>query len=261
MLIGAQVTGRRRQGHGGVRRRAVAAFFSVMMVALLSSAALASPTSQSMTMVVHRGDRSVEVYLSLPAEQVTDTFAVLPEGLTTGDGTVDIETMRMGTWDIGDRLFSSIASHVSGQPVVFEAMSLMVHPEEDVLPFSDPIEGMIAISVCSVPVPDKPPALEDLHLYVGLITYPERPDGPLSLTFPTTGREQLEVQVIEYVDFRRTSRSVHLIADGGELTVPAVSPRARQGLWPLGLGAALVAAVALAMLLGRGQNRFGTVRS
>lgn len=214
-----------------------------------------------MTLVVRRGDRSIEVYLSLPAEHLTDTFAILPKGLTTQDGIVDIDAMRMGTWDIGDRLFSGIDSQVSGQPAVFEAMSPMAHPKDDVLLFSDLIEGMIAISVCSMPAPDSPPALEDLHLYVGLIAYPEHADGPLSLAFPTTGRGQLDVEVIEYVDFKRTAESVHRIDDGGELTIPAVAPPARQGLWPVGLGMGLLAAVALAALF-RGRRRHpGTARS
>ncbi|MEM6461013.1 MAG: hypothetical protein AAF724_03775 [Pseudomonadota bacterium] len=171
------------------------------------------------SVIVDRKSGSVELFLGMPAQDLVDVLAMSPTNLTEADGTVDFASLREGTWDIGDAAFASVNSHLGDELVQFEAMSMMVHPSEDVLPFSDPIDGVLAVSVCSVDAPAKPPRLGDLHSYSGFIAYADDTSRPLQLSFAETGRSEVSVEVLDYNDGELVNRSRHTLADGGTLTI------------------------------------------
>ncbi|MEM1065263.1 MAG: hypothetical protein AAGJ74_07160 [Pseudomonadota bacterium] len=173
-----------------------------------------------MTVLVHRGPDSVELYLSVPAELLPPLFALPNGSIASADGTVDFDGLRNGTWEIGDAAFEKVNTEINGQAVTFEAMSLMVHPETSLLPMSTPIEGMIAIAVCAVPTPATPPVLSDLHTYVGYITYTDTPQGTITLEFPETGRADMSVLVREFENFEFQGAALMRLGDGAALHLP-----------------------------------------
>ena len=241
-----------RPGAHSVPSYVLGMFLLVITIVLL---ALSSPASaRDATVVVHRGDSAVELYFSLPAPSLVSVFGLPPERLEQADGTVDFEPLRLGTWEIGDAAFEGVDARIGGAPAVFEAMSLMVHPANAKLPLRDPVEGMIAISVCTVPQPEMPPSLDELHAYTGYIAYTDAPQGPVLLRLPETGRRTLEVTVLDFTDHRLTGRSEHVVMDGGTLVMaPGQGTIARPELFILAAG--LVAAVGLLIAAGyRGRH-------
>ncbi|MEO0730928.1 MAG: hypothetical protein AAFY64_11145, partial [Pseudomonadota bacterium] len=99
------------------------------------------------TIVVNRGTDAIELYVSIPAEMLVSVFGLPPTRLEGPDGTVDFDSLRLGTWDKGDAVFEKVDASIAGAPAAFEAMSLMVHPNTSMLSMRDPIEGMVAIAV------------------------------------------------------------------------------------------------------------------
>lgn len=196
-------------------------------LALCVPIGLAAPlvTAEEMTLIVERDDSSVAIYFGLPATGMLDVFALPPGALTNEGGQVPFEELRLGTWEIGDALFAPVAASVGGAPAVFEAMSLMVHPTDQRLPLRDPLDGMLAIAVCSVEPPEAP-TLDTLYSYVGLIAYPDDPAAPIGFELPATGRAALEVTVRDFYDGRLWSEANLTVEDGGTLSLGAVTPRA-----------------------------------
>lgn len=197
-----------------------------------------------LTVVVERGETTIEVFFAQPAENLVDVFALPPERLEDDRGIVAFEPLRLGTWLIGDDVIAGTETLVDGKPEVFEAMSLMVHPEDQKLPMYDAFDGFIAIAVCSVEPPEDP-TLDMLYSYVGYIAYPEDPDAPLAFTLPKTGRDAITVEMREFRAGELLSETQVTLADGGAITLdaapePTVSI-AGIGLWAmlagLGLGA------------------------
>ncbi|MEM9047513.1 MAG: hypothetical protein AAGC92_02230 [Pseudomonadota bacterium] len=231
-------------GPFGLGRRRPSAWHRCAALAgfLAGFAALSPVQAGDIQIVIDRGSDSVEVYMAMNAATMSDAFGLPPDLLADERGLVDIEPLRQGTWDIGDALLRNVETRLGDDPTRFEAMSLMVHPAERPLPLDTPIDGMIAIAVCTVPTPETPPSLDDLRAYVGFIAYPVDPDQVVSFTLPAAGRAMLDVTVRDYHKGRLLAASQHKIADGGTLTIVtagAPSP------W---LGFALVAGLGLSGL-------------
>lgn len=239
---------------GAVRRRATETA-RVLRTVLAAFAVLWGSTlhAEEATIVVHRGEDAVEIYFSLPAEMLVSAFGLPPELLEDADGTVDFESLRLGTWDIGDAAFQNVSARINGAPATFEAMSLMVHPNASMLPLSNPIEGMIAIAVCSVPTPAVPPTLNDLRAYVGYIAYTDTPQGPITLDLPETGRGAFSMSVLDYTNFELRETAQIEVADGGQIRLEA-DTAPQQTVW-VGLVAAAIAGIAALFALTRTHAR------
>ncbi len=119
-------------------------------------AALPLRAESGLEMIVDRGDGHVSVFLSMPAPAAVDLFGLPPAALVGADGTVPFDALRLGTFDIGDTLWTDVRATIDGVPATFEAMSLMVHPKDSRAPFDTPLDGIIAIGVCTVPDPNAP---------------------------------------------------------------------------------------------------------
>lgn len=173
--------------------------------------------------VIDRADDYVELYFSAPAETVVDVFGLPPRSLVEADGSVDFDRLRLGTADIGDELFSRVRSSIDGTDVTFEAMSLMVHPIEDKLPLSNPIEGIIAIGVCTTENSETPVGLSQLQAYSGFIASTQNDDGTISVQLPNGGKKVLTVLVRDHTDGRLQREYVTTISADGTLVFPGTT--------------------------------------
>lgn len=222
-------------------------FTRLITIAGICTALATAAPALDVELIVDRDERTIELFMSLPGEAITPLFAVEPKGLVSLDGTVTFDDLRIGTAAQADWLIQKTAFRVAGEPAVFEAMSMMVHPKEDRLPFLDPIEGSIAMSVCNVPDPG-PLTLDLLHTYAGFIAYPTKGYGALALDLPTS--ETLTLTVHEYDRGEFLRKSEILLAPGETLSLEAVSLTDRgvlDGRWAKW---ALAALLGLALLAG-----------
>lgn len=192
--------------------------------ALLALAPPLTASASDVTLVVERGPDTVEIFLGLPAEGLVDYFGLPPERLEDETGEVAFEPLRLGTWAIGDDVFAGVEATIGGAPAIYEAMSLMVHPEDQKLPLWNSFDGMTAIAVCSVEPPENP-TLDRLYSYVGYIAYPAAPDGALTFRLPETGRAALRFEIRDFRDGQLLRESQETVPDGGTLTLAAAPPR------------------------------------
>jgi hypothetical protein len=189
-------------------------------LALLPLGAAAS----DVTMVIERGPTTVEVFLGMPAEGLVDYFGLPPERLEDETGEVAFEPLRLGTWTIGDDVFAGVEARIGGAPASYEAMSLMVHPEDQKLPLYNSFDGMMAIAVCSVEPPENP-TLDRLYSYVGYIAYPGDPNGALQFTLPETGRDALRFEIRDFREGALLAETQVTVPDGGTLALAPAPPK------------------------------------
>lgn len=200
----------------------LAALVAVATVVTMVAAAGIAPVAR-VTLIVERTPRSIEVFVSLPAEAVPGVFGTLPDGLVDPDGTIDLARLRGGTWAATEALARSMNARLDGRPQPLEGMSLMLHPKTQPMSFAGPWDGLVATSVCTALVPSAPPTLADLDLYAGFIAHGVAGFGDLRLGFPATGRPHLRLRVLEYTDGRLRRASWATLADGDLVSLPGTS--------------------------------------
>jgi hypothetical protein len=209
--------------------------------------------AQDMTLVIERGETTVEVFFGLPAEGLVEVFGLPPERLEDQSGQVAFEPLRQGTWLIGDEVISTTDARIGGAEARYEAMSLMVHPEDQKLPLYDLYDGLLAIAVCSVEPPENP-TLANLHAYIGYIAYPEDPNAALSFTLPKTNRGAIEVEIRDFRQGKLLIEETVTLEDGGQIALPAAPAPVNRAT--LGLGAFFGALTVIgALVLGLRARR------
>ena len=202
---------------------------AALLLALMPLQAFAS----SLDIIVLRGEDTIEVFFSAPTRGYIDLFGMSPSMLEEPDGTVDFDALREGTFDMADDIFASVDTWFAGAPVFFEAMSMMVHPIDDRLQFRTPVDGMVAMAVCTVPTPDIPPALDTLWAYSGFITYVDDPSGPVSLELTAMTLPSVEVSVRYFTEEGFVGRETFTHAAGTTLLLG--NPSSAVPLWVLWL--------------------------
>jgi hypothetical protein len=110
--------------------RCVLATFLGLSVA---APALAAP---DVVLIVNRSDTSVELFWSTKGDQISPFLGTSTDWMQDENGFVPFEDLREGTFEGADILFEQVVAMVDGAKAPFEAMSLMVHPEKDALPFA-----------------------------------------------------------------------------------------------------------------------------
>ncbi|MEP5759924.1 MAG: hypothetical protein ABJ327_11590 [Litoreibacter sp.] len=196
--------------------------FSVLSSGLTATALLTTGVqADDLTVVVHRGDDWTELYFAADALTLFNVFDVAPSALTGDSDKVDFGELRTGTAWLGDRLVLDTDISFGKNPVLFEAMSFMVHPVEAKLPITSPYEAMVAIGVCNGPEAGTYVSISDLYSYVGYFVDQSSADGAIEIDFPTSQQDPLSIKIYDYGTAGEINRN-HIILDAGDaLRIPA----------------------------------------
>lgn len=186
---------------------------------ILLALACAGTAAQAAEVILSREGRGIAIYFKMPFEDVEPLFGQPVEGLLEYDGAVSYADLTQGTFEAADALARDVRFTIDGQDAPFAAMSMMIHPEDTVVPFGDPLDALTAISVCGVPLPDTPPAQEDLVWIAGWYAPGLTDLSELTVTFPRTGRAPMDISVASFLDRGGSERFEQTLADGGSLSV------------------------------------------
>lgn len=154
--------------------------------------------AQDVSVLIHRTDRGTELFLSGDATTLFSAFGAGADALSTEDGLVVYDDFKNGTWGIGDALLAQTEVRVGGRPVAFEAMSFMLHPKTEPVPFETPLDGMIAIGICNTLSSDERYGLSDLKAYAGYYAQQSATDVPIALSLPSETARGLNVSVSDF---------------------------------------------------------------
>ncbi len=219
------------------------------LVLILALAIRALPAqAERFDIVVSQRRDSIELYVALPATDLVDVVGGAPGLLADRDERIDLPSFQTGTYDLADALFAGVAMRADGRPIRMEAMSMMLHPAATPLPLLSPLDGMIAMSVCGVPLPEVPPSLAALTAYVGLIAQIDGPVRRLGITLPGTEAAGRRVWIVTHGMGGGTRRSVARVSGDGRLTLAGPWGPPRGAIVP---AAGLAAAGATGLLLAR----------
>lgn len=217
-------------------------------------------SAEEVTLVINRVDGATELFFSARADVLFDVFDT-PATVLTGDTElIDFGDLRNGTFGIGDALLKTTDFRIDGAPAGFEAMSLMVHPLDDKLPMTTPLEGLISIGVCTGPPAGTMFQINELHGYVGYFTDIDSRAMPIQLTFPAHSGQITEISVHDFVGGSRGVSYTATLDATGTVTLTPQSP------WPfwhlfLALVAGMAAAFGLRAALKRWQPKTGVAQA
>ncbi|MEM8972040.1 MAG: hypothetical protein AAGD43_08275 [Pseudomonadota bacterium] len=205
------------------------AAFLILIAVLLSTGIWvnqlwAEKDSPTLDIIVDRKPDHIEIYIQLPGEAIESVFAGDVSQLGDTNGFVDFEGLRNGTWQHGAALFGKLKAASAENSINLEMTSLMVHPPNRTLPFRDPIEGLVATSVCGVEVPRQHNTLADLTANVGFYADVTSGNDRIELKLPSTGRKPVSVRVREFSNGQQIADLRSSLADSGLLRIPARSP-------------------------------------
>ncbi|MEM8576396.1 MAG: hypothetical protein AAGF60_00960 [Pseudomonadota bacterium] len=190
----------------------------IRFVISLALMAFALP-AMAAEVILSRESRGVAIYIKMPFEDVPVLFGQPVEGLLNYDGATSFADLSRGTFDQAEALAQDVKFTINGQDAPFAAMSMMIHPEDNPVPFHDPLDALMAISVCGVPLPETPPANEDL-VWIGGWYAPGTTDvTELTITFPDTGRDAMGVSLASFLARSGSARSTLSVEDGGTIRV------------------------------------------
>lgn len=172
-------------------------------------------------MIISREAETVEIFFSMPAEAAVEHFGVAREDLLNSEGFAVLDAYTEGTWILGDDFWTGVTAEIDGVPATFEAMSLMLHPASQPMPYRDPLDALTAIEVCTVN--DASLDLSDAQLYVGLIAYTDTPTGELAFSFPGVEGDDLAFSVSDFNHYRITQQVQIWPGANGTMVVPEAS--------------------------------------
>ncbi|MEM9500077.1 MAG: hypothetical protein AAGA28_19330 [Pseudomonadota bacterium] len=185
-----------------------------------------------MTVVVDAYDTGISYYLSMPAEKIAPVLGTDPALLFSDDGAVPIDRFREdGSFEMGDDVFRRLEGRVANAPALFETMSMMVHPLSDPAPFQTPWDAVMATAVCNVEYKADDLIPGALQLYYGSYAHDVDGKAGMDLTFPETGREEMQVTLYLYRDGEFIGQDKVTVADGGTIAVALDDRAGLSFLW------------------------------
>jgi hypothetical protein len=188
----------------------------LIMIPILPSNARQSEKTQ---IIIARTDHSVELFVALPALQALELFNA-PQGMFLNeDGLVDFDAFRAGTADTAEALWQGVEARIGQAKVSFEPMSLMLHPQEDQLPFTSPWDGLTAVSVCSSE--GGTATLEETVLYLAMIAYTDQAQGDLTLKFPARPEQFTQFYFRNFEGDAHKTSGVAMLGGAQILELPA----------------------------------------
>lgn len=235
--------------------RTIAFFLMISAPAavLASGEGTGAPVPETAVLIVDRRPETVSLFLSLPASDLKPVFGTGAEALLGADGTIDIDRLNEGTYDLADRIFAPVRTEIGGRPVTFDAISMMVHDPEVLPAFETPWEGETSITICTSPETVDRMGLETLQAYLGFYAWKVSALAPLSVTFPDTAGP-VEIEIREFWNMQHTGTRYEIIGDGRTLVLePGQGSRLGAAtLWILALALLGVGAVFLTLHMRRG---------
>lgn len=208
---------------------------------ILVSPVRANNAADRIDIVIARGEQAVELFLAMPTDLAVSHFGLSREDLIDKDGFADFQRFSRGTFDLGEAFWREVEVQMSGEALEFEAMSLMVHPADRLLPFGTPLDALRSIEVCGTTAQNV--TLSDTHLYVGLIAYPKETQSNLAFELPNALPPSVDVSVRDFMDHRLASARVLQTSESpgvSKVQVVAVSDPSLSGLPLLSVIALLV---------------------
>lgn len=208
-------------------------------------------------LIVDRRPQSISLYFSMPAADLEAVFGTGAEDLLGQDGTIDIDGLYEGTFELADRIFASVVPTIEGQPVLFEGISMMVHDPEALPEFETPWDGETSIAVCTSPETVDKMGLDALQAYLGYFAWKVNGMAPVALAFQQADLSGREIEIREFWNMQHTGSRVETLSGGGTLLLEA-GQGSRLGsatLWLLAI--ACLGIAALFLVLYARENRPG----
>ena len=182
---------------------ALSIFLTLLAVPVLLIASPRSLTAQDLTILVGRMDNATELYLMARADIIFEVFDTSPKILTGSHDKVNLSALSNGTFEAADVLMSNAEVQIGDYDAGFEAMSLMVHPLDQPLPMTTPLEALTAIGVCSaLPAERLVIPLQELRAYVGYFTSEVALRPTMSLNLPYEAQSPLRVSLLDFYNGR-----------------------------------------------------------
>ena len=227
----------------------------ICLFAICASAAFADSVTEGAeapempVLIVDRRADSISLFITLPAVDLEPVFGTGAEALLDAEGTIDIDALYEGTFDLADEIFAPLtATSVSGE-LPFEAMSMMVHDPALLPVFETPWDGETAIAVCTSPETVDLLGLEPLQAYLGYFAWEVNGLEPFSLTFPASTSEATTFEVREFWNTQHTGTKIVML--GADRTIQlepgAGAPLGQATLWLLAVACFAVGAVFLVL--------------
>ncbi|MEM7746696.1 MAG: hypothetical protein AAF346_00480 [Pseudomonadota bacterium] len=197
-------------------------FTLALLSAVLGSKVLSSANESTMLdIIIDRHHNHIEIYIQMPGSAVEDTFAGDASELISKDGFVDFAGLRNGTWMHGASLFGKLKMSSAGRDTDLEMMSLMVHPPNRTLPFGDPIDALVATSVCGANGPLDQKTMADLIANVGFYADVLSGFDAIKLELPSKAHPALNFRLREFSNGKKISDLSSHIGDDRFISVPA----------------------------------------
>lgn len=224
----------------------------IAAVALSLSGLPHGAAADTLRVVIDRMERSVELFVRLPASDVGPILGGTVQPFANAAGRFDLGVFReTGTAEEGDAVLGKGLMQVNGVPVDLPAMSVMLHPSEDQLDFATPADGSMAMSICNVLQADTAPAIEDLMVYGGFLAYPIDGLGAFSLHLPNP--ETIKIELIEFVEGELRAERTITVSPGSVLSFAETRPPMDRTALFAALGAFLTTMCVAFLVLSRGS--------
>ncbi len=153
----------------------------------------------------------------MPTQQALELLD-MPQGLFLNEeGLVDFGAFRAGTVDAAGTLWQGVEAQIDGAQVSFEPMSLMLHPEEDKIPFETPWDGLTAVSVCATEGGTAP--LDETRLYLAMIAYADQTQGDLTLKLAAAPKQPVPFNVHDFQGSAQTINGSLTLGNDRTLTL------------------------------------------
>lgn len=214
--------------------------------AFASGEASGEDAPETPVLIVDRRPQSIALFFTLPAIELQTVFGLGAEGLLGADGTIDIDRLYEGTFDLADQIFRQVQAEIAGRPVAFDATSMMVHDPAALPSFENPWDGETSIAVCTSPETVDNMGLETLQAYLGYFAWKVDPLAPVTLKFPAASDNEINIEVRDFWNMQLTATRTMTLA--GDRTL-VLEPGRSGGLGPATLGLLAAALLGVGILL------------
>lgn len=197
---------------------------AIIAVSALSWATLvvqAQSAKDDLTLIVSLDEGFVEFYIQGSADLTLELLGKRPDEITDSNGAIDFSAFQNGTWNTADRLIDQLKVYRDGNGDVLEAMSLMLHPKSDSIPFETPTDGQFAVSICNALSRDPVSDLSTLNLFAGYIMVPATPSSDIQISFPNASLEDASLRLITYSEGRLLSSESLSLNSSATINIPS----------------------------------------